>query len=82
MTIDDDNRKCAPRTLTVVLADTFVSEIAREFEGEHRPYERRSVQIELTPEQREKLKRRKVGVRGGETMREVIIDCWLEPEDE
>ena len=69
----------APTTLTVVLADTFRTRIAIQYENEGYPYQRRSVQIELTPEQRAALEPRKVGESGGFAVFEDVLECWLEP---
>ena len=69
----------APRTLTVVLANTLVTEIAIVHEGEHRPFLRRTVQIDLTPEQRAALEPRVAGESNGRQRHEEILTCWLEP---
>ena len=71
-----------PSVLTVVLADTHGTQTAIIYENEHRPYQRRTVQIELTPEQRRQLEPRHTGrVKGTETFEEVH-QAWLEPAEE
>lgn len=66
--------------VTFVLADTHRTYIALTHENEHVPYRRRTVTIELTPEQREQLKPRSVGVRLGTDVTEEVLTCWLENE--
>lgn len=70
-----------PRVLTVVLADTQRTRDSIVYEEEHLPYRRRTVQIELAPEQRAKIELRKVGSNGVEPIYEEIAGCWLEPID-
>lgn len=80
---EDKRKDLAPRTLTVVFADTHRTMIAVSFENDHIPFRRRSVQIELTPEQREQLAPRCVGESRGHDVHEELVTCWLEPvEDE
>lgn len=64
--------------LTVIMLDTYRTQIAIGYENEHRPYGRRAVQIELTPEQMELLKPRKVGERGATDVYEEYGYSWLE----
>lgn len=68
-----------PEILTVVLADTYGTEIAVIHENSYRPYQRRTVQIRLTEEQRAALAPRYVGMRGPDPVHEEILECWLEP---
>ncbi len=69
----------APRVLTVIMVDTTATYIAARFDDERIPYGRRTVQIELTPEQREKLLPRQTGVIKGRTQYEAVLTAWLEP---
>ena len=71
-----------PTTLTVVLADTHSTYVAAVYENERLPYRRRTVQIELTPKQRDLLSPRKVGVLQGKEVYEQIIDSWLETKEQ
>lgn len=64
--------------LTVILANTFPTEISLIYENEWQPYRRRTVQIELTPEQIEKITPQKVGERRGEDVYEILLQSWLE----
>ena len=68
-----------PTTLTVVMADTLVTSTAIVHENEHRPYRRRTVQIELTGKQRQQLQPRYTGHSNGQATHEEYIDAWLEP---
>ena len=68
-----------PDTLTVIMADTMVTYVSLVHENEHRPYGRRTVQIELTEEQRRALAPRVTGSDGGTPTHEVPLDSWLEP---
>ena len=67
-----------PAVLTVVLADTWVTECAIVHENEHRPYKRRTVHIELTDEQRAEMAPRDVGESRGKPVYEVVLTSWLE----
>lgn len=49
-------------------------------ENEHVPYRRRTVTVELTPEQVAQLKPRVVGHSSGADVREEILTCWVENE--
>lgn len=69
-------------TLTVVMLDTLRTTIAVVHENEHMPYGRRTVQIELTPEQAAKLTPRELGSMNGTKVYETIGPLWLEPESE
>lgn len=66
--------------VTFVLADTHRTSIAIQFENESIPYRRRTVIIELTPEQVALLTPRHVGVANGAPVKEEILTCWLESE--
>lgn len=66
-------------TLTVILANTWETYAAIVYENEWRPYSRRTVQIELTPEQAAKLTPRVVGTDKGKDVKEIILQCWIEP---
>lgn len=66
--------------LTVILADTQRTYIAIVHENEHLPYRRRSVTIELTPEQAALLTPRSTGGRDGIETREEIAGCFIENE--
>lgn len=72
----------APKTLTVVMADSFSTRMRIIHENEWSPYVRRTVQIELTEEQRQKLIPKHVGVDRGKNIYEEILECWFEPIDE
>lgn len=67
--------------ITVIFADTLATEHSIVHECEHRPYRRRIVQIELTPEQMDALTPREVGHRHGLLVHEEILQCWIEPEE-
>lgn len=69
----------APETLTVVLADTHRTRIAIIHEGESLPFQRRTVHITLTDEQRAELAPRLCGKDGHHEAYEEIAGCWLEP---
>ena len=75
-------RPNVPEVLTVVLADTQVTQTAIIFENEHRPYQRRTVQIELTPDQRRQLEPRHTGRVNGTDTFEEVHQAWLEPAEE
>ncbi len=64
--------------LTVVLADTHRTRCAVVFECEHLPYRRRTVQVELTPEQVRALRPHVVGISDGKDVYEEVAGCWLE----
>lgn len=65
--------------LTVVLADTHRTRMAIVHENESIPYQRRTVQIELTPEQMAAIAPRKVGFENGCDVYEEMYSSWLEP---
>lgn len=65
----------APKVLTVVMANTYRTEVSIVHENDHHPYIRRTVQIELTEEQRAQLEPQLLAPE----RHEEILDCWLEP---
>jgi len=67
--------------LNVVMIDTFRTYIAVAYENDHLPYGRRLVQIELTPEQVEKLRPRELGSAQGKPFFEEIGQVWLEKDE-
>jgi ACT domain-containing protein len=71
---------CAPKVLTVIMADTQRTYISIVHENEHKPYGRRTVQIELTDEQRRQLEPRYTGnISPGAEQYEEVLYCWFEP---
>lgn len=66
--------------LTVIMANTWTTYGAIVFENEWRPYGRRTVQIELTPEQVEAINPREVGWNEGKPVYEIILQSWLEDD--
>ena len=79
---DDEPHACrakVPDTLTVVLADTQGTYLAAVHENEHRPYQRRTVQIRLGDEQRNALRPRHTGMNGARHTHEEYLETWLEP---
>lgn len=68
---------CAVK-LHFILADTYRTYLATAFDNEHVPYRKRIVTIELTPEQMEAIKPRKVGVDQGKDVYEEVLDVILE----
>lgn len=60
--------------LHFILADTYRTYIAVVHENEHVPYRRRIVTIELTPEQMEAIKPRKVGKDRGKDVYEELLE--------
>ena len=81
MTVDDAKRHVPERmVLTVVIANTWETTCRLQHENEWVPYSKRTVHIELTPEQTEKLRLRKVGVDRGRDVTECIADVFFENE--
>jgi hypothetical protein len=72
----------APDTLTVVLIDPSANNAAIIHEGEWRPYDRRTVQIRLTDEQRRQFAPRSTGTVRNERTYEHVLQAWLEPASE
>lgn len=70
----------APKILTVVMADAGPTTIAIVHENEWAPFVRRTVQIELTEEQRAKLIPRSTVTNNGCHIYEHVERCWFEPE--
>ena len=75
----NDRPPAVPDTLTVVIMDRNPTITAIIYENEWRPYDRRSVQIHLTEEQRRQIEPRKTGYVDGRMQHEEILQCWLEP---
>lgn len=67
--------------LHFVLADTWRTYMAEAYSGEHHPYKKRIVTIELTPEQIKAVKPRKVGTNGGEPVYEDLLEIIPEEEE-
>jgi len=67
--------------ITFILADTTTTYVALVHENQHRPYSKRSVSIELTPEQELLIRPRKTGHINGKVQHEIILDCFVEAED-
>jgi hypothetical protein len=66
--------------VTFILADTLGTRIALTHENEWIPYKRRSVTIELTPEQVAQVTPQKVGEWERKPVLEEIVTCFLENE--
>lgn len=66
--------------ITVVILDTWQTISAINCLGEALPFGKRSVQIELTPEQKKQLELREVGESGVNKVYEQYGSCWIEPE--
>ncbi len=64
--------------LHFILADTHRTYVAVVHENEYVPYRKRIVTIELTPEQMEKIKPRKIGEMQGKEVYEELLDVILE----
>ena len=67
--------------ITFIIANTWETAMRLNFENECVPYRKRIVTIDLTPEQKEKLILRKVGVDRGQDVYEEIIECFIENEE-
>lgn len=68
--------------ITFILADTTPTYVALVHENQYRPYSKRSVSINLTPEQEMLLRRRETGHINGKVQREIILECFVEEDDE
>lgn len=68
--------------LTIVMEDRWRTECAIVHENEHVPYGRRTVHIELTPEQLKQIEPRYLGNRGLTKIYEHHGQCWLEADEE
>lgn len=64
--------------LTFLLADTYRTQVAIVHEGESRPYGRRSVTIDLTPEQMAAVQRKLLGASSGVDVYEEYLDVFIE----
>lgn len=64
--------------LTVVMVNTWRTQIAIVHENSFLPYTRRTVQIELTQEQVAALAPQKLGVNCGKDVHEEMGEVWLE----
>lgn len=64
--------------LYVILADTHRTHVAAARDGEHIPYAKRAVVIELTPKQVEAIRPRQVGTLAGKAVYEEVLDVILE----
>ena len=64
--------------ITFIIVNTFGTYIAKKHLQECEPYKRRSVSIELTPEQLQKLQLKEVGEENGKKFNEEILDCFIE----
>jgi hypothetical protein len=64
--------------LTVIIADTWSTTMRLQHENECIPYRRRTVHLDLTPEQCSALDLRIVGRTGIKDVYEEILQCWLE----
>jgi len=79
----DEHMADAPIKLHFVLADTLATYLSLIYENEHRPYRKRVVTIELTPEQMEAIAPRSVGWCDGTERYEELLDVILEmPESD
>ena len=67
-----------PDTLTVIMLNTQRTYIAIVHENEHIPYGRRTIHVELTTEQIEKLRPKCVGSNGGKVVLEEVGEVFLE----
>lgn len=67
--------------ITFIIANTWETYCAREYENEFKPYKKRSVTITLTEEQIKNIKLRQVGKRAGKSVYEEYIDCFIEKEE-
>lgn len=64
--------------LHFILADTYRTYLATAFDNEHVPYKKRIVTVELTPDQLDAIKPRKVGMSGENEVYEEVLDVILE----
>lgn len=60
------------------MADTWTTCMSLQYENESRPYKRRTVVVELTPEQEEMIRPRVVGQRGNGAVYEELLECRIE----
>ena len=66
--------------ITLILANTLRTEIALIHENESRPYERRTVTLQLTDEQIAAIRPRFVGSNGGADRYEEILNVFIDEE--
>ena len=66
--------------ITFIIADTLTTMLRAIHEGEHSPYRKRTVTIELTESQKAQLALRKVGLSGGKPRYEEILECFEESD--
>jgi len=64
--------------LAVEMVNTYRTRIAVIHENDHLPYSRRTVHVELTPEQMDAIKPRHLGVECGQDVCEEYGRVWLE----
>lgn len=64
--------------LVVVMLNTWITQCAILHENEHRPYGRRLVTLELTPQQVSALRPMQVGMDRGQNVTESIGEVWIE----
>jgi hypothetical protein len=64
--------------ITVIIANTWRTTVAVIHENQMLPYGKRSVTIELTPEQCKQLTLRKVGTDRDRDVYEEIFDCFVD----
>lgn len=64
--------------LVVVMLNTWITECSLMHCNEHRPYGRRIVSLELTPEQVSALRPMQVGSDRGQNVTESIGEVWIE----
>lgn len=64
--------------VTFTLADEFVTQVSVIHMNEHTPFRKRTVTIDLTPEQMERIAPRFVGQHNGHDVYEVVHDCHIE----
>lgn len=66
--------------VTFEIRDTWRTYCANVFEQEVVPHARRTVQVELTPEQLKQISLRKIGQDGGKPVFETLTMCWIESD--
>lgn len=67
--------------ITFIIANTWETTMRMQFENQLHPYRKRTVTIELTPEQEAAIERHCVGSsRGGKDVFEDILECFVERE--
>lgn len=68
-----------PEVLTVVMLNTASAYLSICHLGESEAFQRRTVQIRLTPEQMAQIAPRELGKSNGAPLYEVVERCWFEP---